>query len=195
MVRRPDNQKIREGTEFAKNVEFVTTDTLGIAGFETVEKDGEIDLGVSAPKATYTINNPGADAYLIHVVDWDGGGGARLGLRPNDYGAGSGEDTYRWQNTFGQDTSNDTSWSIGSQGSSQDRFVFGRFLIRRTGGRNYIGFGRLGGWSNAPVRCATHGNIGEGDPINGEITSFTFVERQGNDLTGGTARIARVLFG
>jgi hypothetical protein len=37
--------------------------------------------------------------------------------------------------------------------------------------------------------------VGEPDPTNGEITSFTFVERQSNDLTGGTARIARVTFG
>ena len=173
----------------------LSTDALGVAGFETVEKDGEIDLAVNANKAEYTINNPGADAYLIHVVDWNGGGNANLGFRPNDYGAGTGEDNYRWQDTRGVDTASDTSWSIGAHGSNQNRPGFGRFLIRRAGGRNYIGFARLGGWAIPPASAAAHGSITVNNPLGGQITSFVFRERSGNDLVGGTARIARVTFG
>jgi len=172
-----------------------TTDALGIDGFETVEKDGEIDLGVNANKAEYTINDPGADAYLIHVVDWNGGGNSQLGIRVNDYGEQTGEDEYRWQAPNGSDTRSDTSWVIGGHGSSNKRPGFGRLLVRRAGGANYVGMATVGGWSRADNRKAAHGTIREPDPLDGEITSFVFLERNGNVLVGGTARIARVTLG
>jgi hypothetical protein len=175
------------------DADSVSTDALGISGFETVEKDGEIDLGVNANKATYNINNTGADAYLIHVVDWYAGGNSHLGIRPNDYGGGSNEN-YRWHPPSGSRTNGDDSWSIGSHGSGNNRPGFSRFLIRRAGGKNYVGISNLGGWSRSP-KVATHGVIQEEAPLGGEITSFTFLEKDGYDLIDGVARVARVTMG
>jgi len=189
-----NGETVGDGTTIADH-QSVTTGTLGINGFEQVEKDGEIDLSVNANKATYTINNPGADAYLIHVVDWDGDGEAKLGVRPNDYGSSSGEDNYVWYNLSGNALTNATSWGIGGHNSTDDRPGFSRHLIRRGGGQNRVGIGHLGAWSQSFGNAVLAGRIDETDPLGGQITSFVFRERDGNDLTRGTARIARVTLG
>lgn len=110
-----------QGDGEIKNAESVETDVLGIAGFEQVEKDGEIDVGgeIHGPsnKVTYTINDTKKDAYILVLESFgvDGGGGSDHRLRYNGYGSGSGEDDYRFVDSFGK-TVNVTYLGLGKDG-------------------------------------------------------------------------------
>jgi len=123
MARDTRRQKQREGSQYAVDAvsgsyDSLDADALGITGFESVEKDGEIDVGGEqhgpSNKVTYNINDTGKDAYILILESFgiDGGGGSNHRLRYNGYGGGSGEDDYEFWDSYGK-TANATYLGIG----------------------------------------------------------------------------------
>jgi hypothetical protein len=106
------------------NVGAVNTDALGIDGFETVEKDGEIDVGGEqhgpSNKVTYNISDTGRDAYILvwESFGFQSGGSFGLRLRINGYGSATGQDDYLYTLQNGTSTTSDTSFLMGNSGTT-----------------------------------------------------------------------------
>jgi len=105
-----DHDQTTNRTHSGDNItpQSVSANVFGIAGFEQVEKDGEIDVGGEqhgpSNKVTYTINDTGKDAYILVLESFgtDNAGSSNHRLRYNGYGSASGEDDYEFVDSSGQ---------------------------------------------------------------------------------------------
>jgi hypothetical protein len=171
----------------------VTADALGIAGFESVEKDGEIDVGGethgSGGKVTYTITDTDKDAYILvwESFGFQSGGSFNPRLRINGYGSDTGQDDYRYTLQNGTSTTSDTSFLMGSSGTTVP--MTAAHILEYFPG-NTDGSGRRNEWVLGHLRGGVGWNTGtlaSGGIFDAEDfgppTSFEFWDEQSETFT------------